>query len=367
MKILVTDGQYKQSLAIAAYLKAHDHDHVLVGHLSRHFLPTSIFRLRYDAIHTGDLRDVLDNDDFDLVIPVGSQSVMTVARHPTKKKVLPNIPAIEEALDKHRTFQRAESLGIPVPRTICLDSWPPGKTHLAASVGYPCVIKERIEGVGKTVAYVTDQAQLSRKLYPFVSVDRTRHPSPIAQEFVPGVGVGFFAFYVEGECKRFYVHERLREYPPSGGPSTSARTIVHADAFRYGKTILDSLDWHGVAMVEFKMDTATRGLTLLEINPKFWGSTELGLAAGINFGQLIVDCHLGRRIRSDHRPTYDLLTFRWPLDDDILSTIASRQWSGIKDYFTSPCRTNLATNGYLINALKCVRLLGRSLRHLVSS
>ena len=41
-------------------------------------------------------------------------------------------------------------------------------------------------------------------------------------------------------------------------------------------------------MVEFKLDEQTQEVKLMEINPKFWGSLELGLAAGVNFGELLV-------------------------------------------------------------------------------
>jgi predicted ATP-grasp superfamily ATP-dependent carboligase len=53
-----------------------------------------------------------------------------------------------------------------------------------------------------------------------------------------------------------------------------------------GLKLLHHLDWHGVAMVEFKKDETDNRYKLMEINPKFWGSLELSYRCGINFPYL---------------------------------------------------------------------------------
>jgi protein-tyrosine-phosphatase len=56
--------------------------------------------------------------------------------------------------------------------------------------------------------------------------------------------------------------------------------------------------WTGVAMVEYKRETASGRFALMEINGRFWGSLPLTLAAGMNFPgwlyQLLVDGALPR-------------------------------------------------------------------------
>ena len=49
------------------------------------------------------------------------------------------------------------------------------------------------------------------------------------------------------------------------------------------KIILDSLDWHGIAMLEYKIDKFTNKPYLLEINPRFWGSLNQAIVSGLNF------------------------------------------------------------------------------------
>jgi len=62
----------------------------------------------------------------------------------------------------------------------------------------------------------------------------------------------------------------------TGGPSTVAESIYDEELKRQGLLLLEALNWHGVAMVEFKKDSRDNEFKLMEINPKFWGSLDSG-------------------------------------------------------------------------------------------
>ena len=90
------------------------------------------------------------------------------------------------------------------------------------------------------------------------------------------------------------MHERVRELPVSGGISTSARSYYERKLLEEGKRVLDNLNWHGPAMVEYKREQDTGEFKLIEINPKFWGSLELCLSAGMNFPLHLCDIASGK-------------------------------------------------------------------------
>lgn len=58
------------------------------------------------------------------------------------------------------------------------------------------------------------------------------------------------------------------------------------------RKILDHVNWHGVAMVEFKLDERTNKPVLIEVNPRFWGSVYQAIAAGVNFPYLLYEMAL---------------------------------------------------------------------------
>ena len=80
-----------------------------------------------------------------------------------------------------------------------------------------------------------------------------------------------------------FTHQRIREYPISGGPSTLRESIADPLVEKMAEKILRALDWFGVAMVEFRYDPRDGLPKLMEINPRFWGSLPLAVYAGVDF------------------------------------------------------------------------------------
>jgi predicted ATP-grasp superfamily ATP-dependent carboligase len=60
--------------------------------------------------------------------------------------------------------------------------------------------------------------------------------------------------------------------------------------------LLRHIGAHGIAMVEFRIDSRTGEPYLMEINGRFWGSLQLAVDAGVNFPLLLVNQTLGKPI-----------------------------------------------------------------------
>jgi predicted ATP-grasp superfamily ATP-dependent carboligase len=56
---------------------------------------------------------------------------------------------------------------------------------------------------------------------------------------------------------------------------------------RQAETLLKSLNWHGIAEVEFRVDLRDGIPKLMEINPRFWGSLEVAVRSGVDFPYLL--------------------------------------------------------------------------------
>jgi predicted ATP-grasp superfamily ATP-dependent carboligase len=118
------------------------------------------------------------------------------------------------------------------------------------------------------------------------------------------------------------MHERIWEYPITGGPSVLARIVDDPVLEKLGLALLRSLNWNGVAMVEFKY-SPDAGYFLMEINPRLWGSLDLSIAAGADFPYLLVEPNRRAIARNLHvRPTSCL----WLLPESalFLSAMPSR-------------------------------------------
>jgi predicted ATP-grasp superfamily ATP-dependent carboligase len=110
---------------------------------------------------------------------------------------------------------------------------------------------------------------------------------PLVQEYVPDSDeYGFFALYEGGEAVATFQHRQRRGWDYSGGPSAYRESVDIPELEASGRRLLDELDWHGVAMVEFLRDPDTGEFELMEVNPRFWSSLPFTVQAGVDFPAL---------------------------------------------------------------------------------
>ena len=315
MKVLLTDASYKHTLGAARALATEgvevhvcsSFDHALSFYsksVKKRFLcpDPGAAKLFLKAIETIDERE-----HYDVILPIGDAAWYSlVMKGP--KDLLAKIPAPPKssyaiACDKAKTLVFAKSHGIPCPQTVL----PHDRASLISRLHPPVVAKPAL-GRGKAVTLFSLNEARSLRL---------NRPSSryVIQERIVGNGYGFFGLCKNGKLITSFMHKRIREVPPSGGPSSAAESTYDSELFQLGSRTLEVLNWHGVAMVEFKQDATTGEFKLIEINPKFWGSLDLALASGINFPFLATQLVLGNDI-SLPKP-YGNLRYCWPIPDDL--------------------------------------------------
>ena len=114
------------------------------------------------------------------------------------------------------------------------------------------------------------------------------------QQWVPGHGVGIEVLANRGRIVLSFAHERLHEYPLTGGVSTYRKAIAIPSSLTDATArYIQALEWHGVAMLEFRIDPGTEHAWFMEINPRFWGSLPLPIFAGVDFPAAFVQLAAG--------------------------------------------------------------------------
>jgi predicted ATP-grasp superfamily ATP-dependent carboligase len=310
MKLLLTDGGHKNTLAIIRYLGKERHTIDILHHkksapaYSKNCRKLIICpQINKELEYFEFVFNLVQNQKYDILIPVGIKAIEVLSKHLAElhqfiKIEICKYETIQIALEKKLTFQYAEKNGINCPKTIY-----PSNIEEAISLSnkltYPLIIKSSNEGITKfPTIYINDKEQLITALTNLKNTEPEAFQKcfPLLQERVYGKGYGFFAIYQNGICKKIFMHERIRENPVSGGISTCARSYYDPKLLEIGKKILDGLHWHGQAMVEFKKDENDGEYKLIEINPKFWGSLELCLSSGMNFPLYLCEIAMGEEL-----------------------------------------------------------------------
>lgn len=338
-RVLITDAHYKHAIALTRFIRKELPGVHLTGHSRRTVRVAKCYGC-FDAFVTGEpLRDTLFKRSFDQVIPVGGRSVVEVAEMCPDLAVLPPMKRLVSCYDKRATIELANRLGIPAPRTQALTKL----EELAEDqLSFPCVVKPAHElASAKDVRYCANTTETRQAVGAMLKALENDGVGVLVQDFIDGPGHGFFALLDHGKPLRIFMHQRLREYPPSGGISTAAAAFYSSRLEDLGLRLLSALEWHGAAMVEFKYDRHRKDFFLMEINGKLWGSLELALQAGVNFGADLI------RIYRDEPITFSAaydrdVRFYWPLDGDLKTLRRTRRLiAGIRDYFRPGAATNL--------------------------
>ncbi len=242
-----------------------------------------------------------------LVIPVTERTVVPILRHRAqlddRRIAIAPSSALEQVLDKDLTLQLAVSLGIPVPRSVAIDTLD-ALPEAAAQIGFPVVVKPS-RSVGQSgdqrvqlsVSYAHNSTELEVQVRHAL-----RYGAVILQEYFRGDGVGIELIADRGTVRYAFQHRRLHEVPLTGGGSSLRISEAIVPALRAAaEQLMQALGWHGVAMVEFKYAPASGEFRLMEINGRFWGSLPLAVAAGANFPVMLHELITTGRV-GDHAP-----------------------------------------------------------------
>lgn len=333
MKILITDGNFKHTLAAIKSLKSHGDEITVCSHIpfsmsfystycDHHLLAPNP---ESDNTFAQFILDEVQKTKYDVIIPVSYAAVMQLT--PIKKEIekysalpVPTIWSLSIASNREATMEFVKELGLRIPKTWSVDSFN------INDIDFPAVIKGP-EG-SKFMIYVNT-------LDEFMDGLRNSPKNSIIQEYIHGDGYGFFALYDKGHVRSWFMHKRLREYPITGGPSTLAESVDDYQLRDFGIKILNNLRWNGVAMIECKKDSKTGEFVLMEINPKLWGSLALSIESGVDFPYML--SRMATQTYFEPPSDYKIgIKYRWVFPGDLFNAITSKSIKRFINDFKDP-------------------------------
>lgn len=299
-RVLLLDGDYDNTLQIAREL-SEDLDAWVIGVGTNRV--SRLFHSRYcdetaivsrDDGYAESLRALIADRRPDVVLPVGYESVaaVDVIRDRIPDDItfgLPPSESLEIATDKRRTMTLARSLDVPVPREYTDRVASIATGHASGGIDAlprPLILKARRE----TGDSLSTKVEASDDFWAEYESLRRRAGGDqiLVQECLTGDGrtYGCGLLFDHGTPKMLFEHVELRSVPRHGGSGTRLRVFRDPHLESMSIQLLQALDWHGVALVEFRR--TDDGYTLMEINPKFWASYALASQCGYRFASSLV-------------------------------------------------------------------------------
>ncbi len=244
----------------------------------------------------------LKRKKIDVLMPINSTETNIISKYkekftPYTKVPFEDFPKMMQLNDKNEVMKLASELDIRIPETFEMENVKNLETF-SKQINYPIVIKLRNATSSVGISYVhSPQEFISKYKYTIQKFNLEPSNYPIVQEYIPGNGYGVSMLYNSGDIRALFTHKRLREFPITGGPSTLRVSVRHPEMEKAAKKLLDHVGWHGVAMVEFKLDERNNKPVLIEVNPRFWGSVFQAIASGVNFPYLLYEMALNGDVK----------------------------------------------------------------------
>ncbi|NJE12864.1 ATP-grasp domain-containing protein [Thermococcus sp. LS2] len=331
-RVLITDAQMRSSLAVIRSLgkkglkiTAGEETRFATGFFSKYVKERVVYpsprKNQEDFIKF--LKTIVSKDGYEMLIPVADATLLPIMKNKDELGEYTIIPYPDyekfiKAYDKGEVIKFAQKLKIPVPNTYFVrDS--EELNVIAEEIAYPIILKARFSFGSRGIRIANSRDELFKK---YKELSNKFGNLILLQEYIPkGDEIGVYTLFdFNHEPIAVTVQRRIRSYPVSGGPSTLRETIkgeLAEKAIEIAFTLLRELEWYGIAMVEFRVDSRDNTPKIMEVNPRFWGSLQLSILAGVDFPYLLYRLFTDKKVE----PILDYkegVQCRWLLPGDIL-------------------------------------------------
>jgi predicted ATP-grasp superfamily ATP-dependent carboligase len=231
-----------------------------------------------------------------VVFPTDDETVYVLARHREQLQELfristPPWDVVKFAYDKKRSYQKAERIGIKIPRTLYTVK---EKDLEKIDLPFPVIIKPTVmrrffKATGKKVFSARNFDELKSMYRQAAEVI---DPSEILiQEEIPDVSDNLYSFcplFKDGKVLARVIAKRSRQHPMDfGQASTFVVTMNIPELEELGTKFLREIDYYGLCEVEFIKDPRDGIFKFLEVNPRIWGWHTIALRAGVNLPYML--------------------------------------------------------------------------------
>lgn len=245
----------------------------------------------------------------DLIIPITDEVILPLSEARAEfegicRLALPERAVLEVVTNKLKTLELAHRLGVPVPQTHLVHTAQEA-VEKGQTFSWPVVLKPQASRLYReqagveafTVCYAETLDQLAEQMGRFEG-----RCGVLLQEYCAGTGYGVELLMDHGRPLAAFQHRRLREVPITGGASAFRESVpLDRTLYCYSVRLLEALNWTGLAMVEFKVDSG--GPRLMEINGRVWGSLPLAVLSGMDFPARLAELYLnGASSNGDREP-----------------------------------------------------------------
>lgn len=237
------------------------------------------------------LLDLARRDHVETIVPHRPEDTHFLSRHLDEfdrcvDVVVPGLDVLRDGHDRVRLAEVAERAGVAVPETRLLEEVDDWSTEQIVRPRYPLLTDEYVDDLepGESRLPPTVEHVPAGESPDVRALLETMGHEPIVQAHVPTEDTyGFGALYHRGTALATYHQRTIRADSYAGGCGVYRETVADPDLETAGRAVLDELEWHGLACVEFLENTKTGRYEMVDVRPGMWESLPVAVRSGADF------------------------------------------------------------------------------------
>ena len=241
----------------------------------------------------------------DVLLPFGAALQASQAKEVLCRStnlLIPDFNAFVALNDKRMIVEQCKQNGILSPELLDLED---ARNKLQRGLIEAVVVKPRLNlGGGEGVTIITNSDELDQA----VTAVEKRFGEALVMEFIPGPDSDNIALQVVFDRSSrpigYFSMRKTRLYPSRIGIAAAAVSIHRSDLLALIKPLFARLQWQGPADIEFKIDSRTGDIWLIEVNGRFSGAVGFAISCGVNLPLLACKASLGENLHEATAPEF---------------------------------------------------------------
>jgi D-aspartate ligase len=247
--------------------------------------------------YLGYLKEFCSRVPVDLILPVDMNAILYFAERREAVEGIANVCLLDDLQDlcdvddKGILADFLQAHHLPHPRSITS----PGEFNKVISqFPIPALVKPRTSGNGEGISKYADRA----KLEELVALNPHFFDGYMIQEYMDGYDVDCSMLCRDGVILAHTTQKSLYVSAKPYQPAEGIEFVHDAQVYELAVRLAETLHWNGIIHVDMRRRAANGQVEIIEINPRFWGSIQGSLHAGVNFPLLACLAGAGREIPS---------------------------------------------------------------------
>jgi D-aspartate ligase len=230
-----------------------------------------------------------ETDDVLPVFPTHDEHVNAIARHADVlaeryRFPFPSWEVLERIQSKRHQLETAESIGVPVPRTLYPQS-PEEALAAGDELGFPLIVKPSAN-VGFRRSHARQLFRCENATELGRAYEAAAPYEPMVQELIPGTAEEMYTLgsYLDrdGQALGLFSGRKLSQTRGYMGSARVGEAVWVEEVVEQGLSLLRALGFHGISQVEVMRDPRDGRYKLLEVNPRLWQWHSLAAACGVD-------------------------------------------------------------------------------------